>query len=48
MKNSKFEIRNPKDLARIARSGRMMSPRHRHPRQPRFTPFGFLMSNFEF
>jgi hypothetical protein len=48
MKNSKFELRNSKDLARESRAMQAPNPVHAIPREPPFTPFEILISNFEF
>jgi len=48
MKNSKFEIRNSKDLARAARMIRIPDSRHPNPRDPQLVLFEFRNSNFEF
>ncbi len=47
-RNSKFEIRNSKDLARSARTDFSVGSFHLPPRHPRCRPFEFRISNFEF
>jgi len=48
MENSKFGIRNPKDLARGAHIFQGSHTRHAFLRGPRSSHFGFLIPNFEF
>jgi len=48
MKNSKFEIRNPKGLARFARIDATGDSYGSSQRAPRIFSFELLISNFEF